>query len=171
MPGRGPRALADARTKARAFGHKLYQGRPCPHGHGVVRYVSNASCAACVRQRNDVANAGRKAEYRARCRRPAPPPSSLPENLAAMLAKAREAAAKARLAGEAEQDRRERERAAVPLARIRPGRCCHVVKPAARLGPVWACGQPTRPGRDYCDRHAAPASLAECPTGRNGHAC
>jgi hypothetical protein len=35
--------------RAKSEGKKKYRGKPCKHGHGTVRYVSNRVCVECSR--------------------------------------------------------------------------------------------------------------------------
>lgn len=50
MVGRSDRArVAETeRQKAMAAGEKRYLGKPCPHGHAGLRYVSNSTCIQCA---------------------------------------------------------------------------------------------------------------------------
>lgn len=36
------------RDQAIASGRNKYQGKPCKHGHGGLRYVGKSSCVECV---------------------------------------------------------------------------------------------------------------------------
>jgi hypothetical protein len=41
--------MDQARIDAKARGEKVYDGKPCVHGHGTGRYVSTGGCIECGR--------------------------------------------------------------------------------------------------------------------------
>lgn len=42
--------MSQARKEAKERGEKLFEGAPCKHGHGNIRYVSTGGCLECGRK-------------------------------------------------------------------------------------------------------------------------
>jgi hypothetical protein len=42
--------MEQARIDANAAGASTYEGRPCRHGHGGLRYVASGGCVICARE-------------------------------------------------------------------------------------------------------------------------
>lgn len=47
--GQSKKPIDEARRLAKASGEKLYNGKPCIHGHGVLRWTYNSACAVCMK--------------------------------------------------------------------------------------------------------------------------